>query len=61
MTRLYLIRHGRPAAVWGADDDDPGLDDTGKTQARAVAERFLALAAADRPGRGAEFPPSPLP
>jgi broad specificity phosphatase PhoE len=40
MSRLYLIRHGRPAAGWG-EDDDPGLDETGKAQARAVAERLM--------------------
>jgi broad specificity phosphatase PhoE len=46
---LYLIRHGKPAAVWGGDDDDPGLDDAGHAQARAIAERLMALPPADRP------------
>ena len=45
---LYLIRHGKPAAAWG-DDDDPGLDETGQAQARAIAERLMALPAAERP------------
>jgi broad specificity phosphatase PhoE len=47
-SRLYLIRHGRPAAGWG-EDDDPGLDETGHQQAHAVADRLMALDPADRP------------
>lgn len=47
--RLYLIRHGKPAAVWGGGDDDPGLDEAGHVQARAVATRLMALPEADRP------------
>ena len=47
--RLYLIRHGKPAAVWGGGDDDPGLDETGHAQAGAVARRLMALPEADRP------------
>ena len=49
MGRLYLIRHGKPAAVWGGDDDDPGLDEQGAAQARAVSQVLLALPAAERP------------
>ncbi|MGI8841745.1 MAG: histidine phosphatase family protein [Caulobacteraceae bacterium] len=49
MARLYLIRHGRPASTWGGDEDDPGLDAVGQGQARAVADRLLALPAAERP------------
>ncbi|HLZ83001.1 MAG TPA: histidine phosphatase family protein [Caulobacteraceae bacterium] len=45
---LYLIRHGKPAAAWG-DDDDPGLDETGHAQARAIAGRLMALPEAERP------------
>ncbi|MDB5482207.1 MAG: histidine phosphatase family protein [Caulobacteraceae bacterium] len=45
---LYLIRHGKPAAAWG-DDEDPGLDETGHGQARAIAERLTALPEAERP------------
>jgi broad specificity phosphatase PhoE len=56
MTRLYLIRHGRPSSVWGGGDDDPGLDETGEVQARAVAERLLALPGAERPTRVASSP-----
>jgi broad specificity phosphatase PhoE len=37
LTRLYLVRHGRAAAGWGADLD-PGLDDVGRAQAEAMAD-----------------------
>jgi broad specificity phosphatase PhoE len=56
MTRLYLIRHGRPSSVWGGGDDDPGLDETGWVQARAVADGLLALPADERPTRVASSP-----
>jgi len=56
MARLYLIRHGRPASIWGGADDDPGLDETGHAQALATAERLLALPAARRPGGVASSP-----
>jgi broad specificity phosphatase PhoE len=56
MARLYLIRHGKPAAVWGGDDDDPGLDETGQAQARAVRDWLMALPAADRPTRVVSSP-----
>jgi broad specificity phosphatase PhoE len=39
VTRLVLVRHGRAAAGWDTDPD-PGLDDTGRAQAEAVAERL---------------------
>lgn len=45
MTTLYLIRHARPAASFG-NSVDPGLDETGKSQAEAVAG---ALAGRMRP------------
>ena len=48
-SRLYLIRHGRPASTWGGADDDPGLDGVGEAQARAVADRLMALPDAGRP------------
>lgn len=35
-TTLYLIRHARPAASFG-NSVDPGLDETGKSQAEGVA------------------------
>ena len=47
--RVHVIRHGKPAAVWGDSDDDPGLDETGRAQAEAVAERLLALPPEERP------------
>jgi broad specificity phosphatase PhoE len=40
--RLYLVRHGRAAAGYGADPD-PGLDDLGREQAEAMAERLAPL------------------
>src|SRR5579863_8024275 len=45
---IYLIRHGKPAAAWG-DDDDPGLDPIGRAQAEAIAGRLVALPEAERP------------
>ena len=44
MSRIYMIRHGKPAATWGqASDGDPGLDETGKAQAEAARDALLAL------------------
>ena len=52
MARLYMIRHGKPSAVWGQNPDpDPGLDETGQAQARAAAEALMALPADRRPTR----------
>jgi broad specificity phosphatase PhoE len=56
MKRIYLIRHGHPAATWGEGDDDPGLDDPGKAQAIAVAQKLLALPDAERPTAVASSP-----
>ena len=56
MTRVYLIRHGRPSSSWGGDDLDPGLDTAGHAQARAVAERFMSMPVADRPSRVVSSP-----
>ena len=42
MARIYMIRHGRPASTWGDDDLDPGLDETGRTQAEQAAEALLS-------------------
>lgn len=39
---LYLVRHAKPASAYG-DSVDPGLDDTGRTQAVLTAERLKAL------------------
>ena len=49
MSRLYLIRHGKPAAVWGEADDDPGLDAQGLAQAEAARDHLLALPETERP------------
>jgi len=56
MARLYLIRHGKPAAVWGGDDDDPGLDESGQAQARAARDWLLALPEAERPTKVVSSP-----
>jgi broad specificity phosphatase PhoE len=56
MARLYLIRHGKPSATWGGDDDDPGLDATGQAQARAARDWLLALPAAQRPTKVVSSP-----
>lgn len=40
--RLYLIRHGQPNAGF-ADAIDPGLNETGKAQAQAVATELSML------------------
>jgi len=54
MRRVYLIRHGKPSATWGGEDNDPGLDETGKAQAESAAQVLLALP--DRPQRVVSSP-----
>lgn len=49
MARLYLIRHGRPSSTWGGDDEDPGLDEAGRAQARAARDWLLSRPAPERP------------
>jgi broad specificity phosphatase PhoE len=44
MPRIYLVRHAKPAAAWGADPD-PGLDALGATQAGAVAQELARITA----------------
>lgn len=56
MSRVYLIRHAKPSATWGGDDDDPGLDETGKAQAAAAAKALLALPESERPTRVVSSP-----
>ncbi|CAN5239150.1 histidine phosphatase family protein [soil metagenome] len=56
MSRIHMIRHGRPASTWGDVDQDPGLDAVGKEQARAVADVLLALPASERPTRVVSSP-----
>ncbi len=52
MTRVYMIRHGKPTGGWGDDPDpDPGLDATGKAQAEAAADALMALPEGERPTR----------
>lgn len=40
MPRIYMIRHGKAAAGWGADAD-PGLDGEGQAQSDAVAKEII--------------------
>ena len=56
MSRVYLIRHARPSATWGGDDDDPGLDELGYSQARQAAKTLLALPPELRPVRVVSSP-----
>lgn len=52
MARVFLIRHGRPAQVWGGSGSDPGLSALGQEQAEAVAarlQRFGDLAVVSSP------------
>jgi broad specificity phosphatase PhoE len=42
MTRILLVRHGRASAGWNTDPD-PGLDDLGRRQAEAMADRLAPL------------------
>jgi broad specificity phosphatase PhoE len=41
MARLYLVRHGKAEAGWGAAAD-PGLDDQGRAEAEAMAAALAA-------------------
>lgn len=56
MPRLYLIRHGKPASTWGGDDEDPGLDETGRAQAEAARDWLLSRPADERPERVVSSP-----
>jgi len=56
MSRVHMIRHGRPASTWGEIDPDPGLDAVGADQARAVARDLLALPEQERPSRVVSSP-----
>jgi broad specificity phosphatase PhoE len=42
MPRIYMVRHGRAAAGFG-EDRDPGLDDLGRTQAQAAADKLKGI------------------
>ena len=56
MSRVYMVRHGRPAAAWGDADQDPGLDAVGAEQARTVTRVLLALPEGQRPLRVVSSP-----
>ena len=56
MTRIHMIRHGRPASTWGDADLDPGLDEAGAEQARTVARALMALSLGERPSRVVSSP-----
>lgn len=56
MSRLYLIRHGKPASTWGGGDPDPGLDAAGRAQAEAARDHLLALSSGERPTRVVSSP-----
>lgn len=43
MSRVHVIRHGKPATTWGGQEEDPGLDVIGRAQAEAAALEILAL------------------
>ena len=56
MSRLYLIRHGKPSASWGEVDEDPGLDAAGQAQAEAARDYLLGLPTDQRPTRVVSSP-----
>ncbi|MEH0194516.1 histidine phosphatase family protein [Caulobacter sp. CCNWLY153] len=56
MGRVHVIRHGKPASTWGGHDDDPGLDEAGRGQARAVAAVLAVLPEGERPARVVSSP-----
>ena len=56
MPRLYLIRHGRPAATWGEADEDPGLDEAGMAQAAAARDWLLSRPHGEQPRRVVSSP-----
>jgi broad specificity phosphatase PhoE len=58
MPFVHMIRHAKPASIWGdaAGDQDPGLDAEGKAQAKTVAVALLALPPAARPVRVVSSP-----
>lgn len=56
LKRFYVIRHGKPSATWGGEDDDPGLDETGQAQARAARDWLMALPPEERPTKVVSSP-----
>ncbi len=62
MTRVLLVRHARPAGAFDAELD-PGLDDTGRRQAEALADEMgtrSPLAVITSPLRRARETAAPL-
>jgi broad specificity phosphatase PhoE len=62
MPRIIMVRHGRATGGWD-DDPNPGLDQLGQQQARAVAERLAAgptLALVSSPLRRCQETAAPL-
>ena len=45
MARVFLIRHGRPAQVWGGSGSDPGLSELGRRQSEEAASHLRAFGA----------------
>lgn len=56
MKIVHVIRHGRPASTWGGADEDPGLDEVGLSQAKALADEILSLPPEERPRRVVSSP-----
>ncbi|HEX5377828.1 MAG TPA: histidine phosphatase family protein [Phenylobacterium sp.] len=56
MSRLFLIRHGKPAATWGEADEDPGLDAAGQAQAEAARDHLMSLPPELRPTKVVSSP-----
>ena len=42
MTKIYLVRHGQATSGWGLEKE-PGLDDLGRSQAQAAAQKLAPL------------------
>jgi broad specificity phosphatase PhoE len=56
MTRVHVIRHGKPASTWGGAEDDPGLDELGRRQAEEAMAWLLELPEGERPTRVVSSP-----
>jgi len=42
MAKIYLVRHGQAVSGWGLEKN-PGLDELGRTQAQAAAQKLVSL------------------
>lgn len=56
MSRVHVIRHGRPASTWGASEQDPGLDALGRQQAFEAMNILMAMPEGERPTRVVSSP-----